>query len=71
MNPEKADIVVEPGTSYSEAKGKKAKGKGKGKREKGSEKTPAAYALMHGFVATNIGKNRLTVSHNLRIHCLC
>ncbi|KAI5826589.1 hypothetical protein K523DRAFT_419131 [Schizophyllum commune Tattone D] len=61
VNPEKADIVVEPGTSYSEAKGKKAKGKGKGKREKGSEKTPAAYALMHGFVATNVGKNRLTM----------
>ncbi|KAI5893766.1 uncharacterized protein SCHCODRAFT_01184989 [Schizophyllum commune H4-8] len=61
VNPEKAEIVVEPGTSYSEAKERKGKGKAKAKRTKGSEKTPAAFALMHGFVATNVGKNRLTM----------
>lgn len=25
-------------------------------------KVPAGFALMHGFTATNVGKNRLTVS---------
>lgn len=26
------------------------------------DELPAAFALMHGFTATNVGKNRLTVS---------
>ena len=36
---------------------------GKGKKHEGNKKPniPAGFALMHGFAATNVGKNRLTV----------
>ena len=42
--------------SRDKTEGKKTKGK----QEK-KPKVPAAFALMYGFSATNIGKNRLTV----------
>jgi hypothetical protein len=35
----------------------------KAKKDK-KTKVPAAFSLMHGFTATNVGKNRLTVSHD-------
>ena len=35
--------------------------KGKKVEEKKKPKIPAGFALMHGFAATNVGKNRLTV----------
>jgi hypothetical protein len=35
----------------------------KSKKDKKS-KIPAGFALMHGFSATNVGKNRLTVSYD-------
>jgi hypothetical protein len=37
------------------------KGKGKKKEENKKPKIPAGLALMHGFSAPNVGKNRLTV----------
>jgi hypothetical protein len=43
--------------ALAEVKGNR---KPKGKDEKNS-KVAAGFALMHGFSATNIGKNRLTV----------
>ncbi|KAJ6515968.1 hypothetical protein C8R45DRAFT_958227 [Mycena sanguinolenta] len=48
----------EPDTVSSNDNNKKgAKGKAKAKKPK----IPAGLALMHGFIATNVGKNRLTL----------
>ncbi|KAF8195974.1 hypothetical protein K438DRAFT_1826821 [Mycena galopus ATCC 62051] len=48
----------EPDTASSDGNKKKKKGaKGKAKKPK----VPAGLALMHGFTATNVGKNRLTL----------
>ncbi|KAJ7667948.1 hypothetical protein DFH06DRAFT_1294817 [Mycena polygramma] len=50
--------VTEPDTASSNGNAKHKKGvKGKGKKPK----VPSGFALMHGFSATNVGKNRLTL----------
>ena len=48
MNPEKANIVVEPGTSYSEAKGKKAKKRKKNAGPNAAEATSPLQSI-HWF----------------------
>ncbi|KAL1740587.1 hypothetical protein HDZ31DRAFT_47193 [Schizophyllum fasciatum] len=68
VNPARDEIVVGSGDTYTTAKGKKGRGKGCKKREKkNTEKTPAAFALMHGFVATNVGKHRITMKAPLSV----
>ncbi|KAJ6509888.1 hypothetical protein C8R47DRAFT_1095732 [Mycena vitilis] len=50
--------ATELDTASSNGNGKRKKGaKGKGKKAK----VPSGFALMHGFSATNVGKNRLTL----------
>jgi hypothetical protein len=50
------DDKSESGSALPEKDVSKAK-----KNKKNS--IPAGFALMHGFTATNVGKNRLTVSY--------
>ena len=54
VQPNECDGTDEENHTMSNRKGKKGKTKTK-------PKVPAALALMHGFAATNVGKNRLTV----------
>lgn len=49
------DDKNEPGSAPGEDVRKAKKGK--------KNSIPAGFALMHGFTATNVGKNRLTVSY--------
>jgi hypothetical protein len=49
----------EPDTASSDGNNKKKRG-AKAKKPK----VPAGLALMHGFTATNVGKNRITVKAN-------
>lgn len=56
--PSESDVSDEEIQSVSECKGKK------GTKQR-KPKIPAALALMHGFAATNVGKNRLTVGGSL------
>jgi hypothetical protein len=43
-----------------ESQFQKGRNKNDAKKEK-KTKVPAGFALLHGFTATNVGKNRLTV----------
>lgn len=65
------DLESDPPCSVDEEEANKKTGKKSAKRKKDSaSKLPAGFALMHGFSATNVGKNRLTVRNSLVIYLL-
>jgi hypothetical protein len=57
-------LNIEDSEEEAESKSVQEKArKGKQVEEMKKPKIPAGFALMHGFAATNVGKNRLTVRY--------
>lgn len=57
----KRSIIQPKEVSVDEDKAENPICKKKTSKKDKQSKIPAAFALMHGFTATNVGKNRLTV----------
>lgn len=53
--------IMQPPMAY-DSSGEEKKTKPQKKKKNQTKNTQIGFALMHGFTATNVGKNRLTVS---------